>query len=257
VLCHQQVIAEEDQINLRVVLTPLHYIDMKDLLINKVEYQIPSGWEDLTLQQYLEAMAIPSGMTLANKKIKNIHIMSKIPVNVLREMNTYDINQIMNLLQFIGKGLSGIPKSDIDYFDFKGEAYFVEPVGSSLFGAYIDYEHYLEVHGAIQALPWLMAIVCRKRDEKYGDYDVHERAEEFRDLPFLLVHNVSAFFLINYQLSNVISMLTLKQKEQLQALTESTENLLKSMAGKGSYLKRLRIEMLQKLMVYYQQKQSL
>lgn len=227
---------------------------MKYIKIDNNEYNVPDSWEELTLQQYLDLMSIPSGFTPSNKLIKIFEYTCGIPVEVSKKISPPELVKINSLLNWMDKSYVASP---IREFLFKNVEYKAESISDSVFGAYVDYETFLDRYGAIQGLPYLIAVMARKQGEKYEDYDTYKRAEEFKELPLTVALDLAAFFLTNIKLTNLHTQTISKLKEQVQNQSNYTNNLLNSLDGKSPYLKRLQIKMLRKLKKYLDSQQPL
>lgn len=227
---------------------------MEQILIDKQEFNIPQGWSEITLQQYLDIMSIPSGFTPSNKLIKIFEYTCGIPVEVSKKLEFSQLGKINELLDWMNKPYTGVA---IEEFMHNGIEYKAEPVGDSVFGAYIDYETFIDRYGVIGALPYLIAVMARKEGEKYNDYDTYKRAEEFKGLPLTVALDLSTFFLTNIEIIKIHTQTISRLKQEVQNQRDYTNNYLNSLDGKVSFLKRLQIKMLRKLMKYWDSKRPL
>lgn len=224
---------------------------METIKIDNQEYNIPQSWDELTLQQYIDIMSIPSGFTPSNKLIKIFEYAGGIPVEISKKLDFNQLKQINNVLDWMNKPYNPV---EINEFDFKGEVYKAEPISESVFGAYVDYETFLEKYGSIAGLPYLIAVMARKDGENYDDYNTYKRAEEFRALPLTVALDLSAFFLTNIKLTKIATETISKLKQELQNQRDYTVNLLTNSDGKLPFLIRWRNRMLLKLIKFWDSK---
>lgn len=224
---------------------------METIKIDKQEYVIPQGWNELTLQQYIDLMSIPSGFTPSNKLIKIFEYVCGIPVEMSKKLDFNQLKAINNLLDWMNKPYTPAP---VEEFEFEGIVYKAEPVGDSVFGAYIDYETFLDRHGAIAGLPYLIAVMARKDGESYDQYDTYKRAEQFKKLPLTVALDLSAFFLTNIEITKIHTQTILNLKHQVQNQRNSTLNSLNNSDGNQSFLRRWQNKILLRLMKYLDKK---
>jgi len=227
---------------------------METIKIDKTEYNIPESWEELTLQNYLDIMSIPSGFTQSNKLIKIFEYAGGIPVEVSKKLSFDQLSKINKVFEWMNTLYAPAP---INEFSFNGIKYKAEPISESLFGSYVDYETFIEKYGVIQGLPYLIAIMARKDGETYDDYNTYERAELFRGLPLTVALDLSCFFLTNINLTKIHTATISLLKLQIQNQRNSTLNSIENMDGRQLSLKRLQKVMLKKLMKYLDKRQPL
>ena len=192
------------------------------------DINIPTDWEDMTVDYYCGIFKIINKHQAKSKLKRNVekgNIIEDLSDDPLEKMDSVDILKMnKDLFQYISK-LSDediekvpieqaievlgaisvlaeefIPK-EVDYFDFENERYYFpkEYMKRNTFGDYIEATQ-LEMsvekltNGRFDVLPEQMAILCRKRDEKYDEDLIPEKAEKFRELTMDIVLEF-AFFL--------------------------------------------------------------
>ena len=209
---------------------------------NSVDVEIPTEWEDMTLQYWADLSSIINKHKDRNK-VKNDYIIDQHEeneqlneliedisfvdeVNLNTEIFSYitglskeavmgvdveDVTKVMNLLGVLTKEYE--PKG-IRSFEFKGEEYYFpsENLTKNTYGDFIEATQ-LEMtidsmkNGRYDVLPEQMAILCRRIDEEYDEDLIASKTDDFKELKMDSVFEF-AFFLTNQnkKLLNLFNM---------------------------------------------------
>jgi len=117
---------------------------MKKVIINNIEYNIPTGYSEITTQQMINISDIDSGITETNHLIKSLSIYCNIPEDIIRHAPLSIINEVLFYLSFLKEKL---PDEPIFEFDFKDKHYSVIPIlQKSEFQDFVSIESALENH---------------------------------------------------------------------------------------------------------------
>jgi hypothetical protein len=202
---------------------------MKKIQFNNKSYDIPTKWEEVTLEQQIEVSEIATN----NQSVRMLSILSAytgIPVNELKKSKTSKLMTVLNKLTFIN---TPIPNTPIIKFKFSGETYYISE-------SFIDqeFQDYVSIQTIIaeykeniwKSTPHILAVMAKKEGESLDDYDVNKRAELFKKLPLNIVNGVNTFFL-----SNLIGLNTytqLSSQKTVTKLLKEEENKLNLLINK-------------------------
>lgn len=180
---------------------------MKKFQLNKETYHIPEKWEEVTLKMRIKAEE-DSLELVDNEALQRVAFISgyaNIPLEVLRHTPMPKINKLFEYLKFTNDEL---PTKPIVEFTYKGEKY---NVMDSIMNA--EFQDWVSCQTAVDnnketphnALPLVLAILCKKEGETLDNYDVEERAKHFMELPMTVVEPLRVFF---YQIRNQSGLLS-------------------------------------------------
>jgi len=163
---------------------------------------IPTSWDQITIRQQMEVERLSE----ENPDLKSIAFIAgycNIPFDEVKKMNIKDVKSILERLTFFSEPL---PTDPIAQFEYKGETYDV--VQSLLKGEFQDYVSLQTTQDNFKsqpykALPYVVAIMCKKYGESLSDFDVEERASHFLELPISIASRVNAFFLHSLRLFSI------------------------------------------------------
>lgn len=213
---------------------------MTTIKINDIEYQIPTNWDDITLQQQID-VSIMRNRDEDFRTLFMIHTYTGIPMEILRKMNINHFKSILSLMSFLSENPKG---KSIKHIDHNGNRYFL--ADSVLKG---ETQDFLSIEAVLKkykdnqtmALPYIIAIVCKRQDETLSDYDAEQRAEEFKTLPYQTAMDVWFFFAQTerYFSQNIKAFLEV-QGQVLEASLSYTESLMKKQVGLVWYKRFLR-----------------
>ena len=228
---------------------------MKTIQLNKVKYECPTSYEEVTLRMRMkvedDAEKIIDNPTL--KRIAYISGYCNIPIEVLKETPMDKIGKIFKHLQFLSEEL---PTKAITTFEYKGEKYYVMPtLEKGQFQDFVSLDTATSAHkdDAHNALPLVLAILCKKEGETLDDYDVEERAKHLMDLPMTIVEPLRVFFWTIGKSSQLSIQLSSMEGKEL--LLNAKANVLHDTLNKqvgGGLLMRLQRGMLRRWIQYLQ-----
>lgn len=210
------------------------------ILVNDVQYEIPQNWSEITIAQQIEVSMVSE----RDEDFRNIHLISTytgIPMDLIRKMNINQFRSILNLMTFI----SNPPENKIiQSFTHNGHEYFL--ADSMLKG---ETQDFLSIEGILrkfkdnqaQALPYVIAIICKRQGETLDSFDVYQRAEEFKTLSYQVASDVWFFFAQTERiLSNNIQQFLVIQDRAMEASLDYSETMLKRQVGQGLFKRLLR-----------------
>ena len=180
---------------------------MKEFTLDKVTYQIPESWHEVTIRQQMIAEELQDSQTYV-KSLGVLSAYSGIPIDILKHTPTAELTNIMSELSFIN---TEVDKTPIFKFTYKGEEYNVsESLLNNQFQDYIAGQTAILEYknNSWKQLSYLVAIMAKKQDETLDSFDLNKRAEFFMDLDVQTVSQVAGFFLENQKISELISMLS-------------------------------------------------
>ncbi len=217
---------------------------MVKITVNDVEYNVPTKWEDITVQQQIEITEVAN----RDETFRNLHMISTytgIPLELVKKMNINQFKSVLNLMKFLAEP---IENKVVSSFTFNGKTY---QVADSLLKG--ETQDFLSIEGILKkykdnqskALPYIIAIVAKQQGETLDSFDVHKRAEEFKNLPYTVANNIWFFFA---QTERVLSISTKQylaiQDKVLEESLSYTESMLKQSDGQGLYKRLLRTSLL-------------
>jgi hypothetical protein len=204
---------------------------MKSIIIANQHYSIPQSWAEVSIRQQMLAETLVD----SQQHVKSLGIISaytSIPIDVLRHVQRDVLSGIMNDLMFIDKP---VDKTAIFKFLFKNDLYTVsETIMKQEFQDYIAAETArLQYKDNVwKQLSYLVAIMAKKQGETLDSFDINERAEYMMDLDVQTVSQVAAFFLQNQKASELVSMLSSPEMQQL-AVTSKLQQLNDTLTALG------------------------
>ena len=183
--------------------------------INEVIYNLPESWEEVTLDQFVRILK--KGTEL--KESEMLGILAGVPVDVIRQTDSNDILQSMNLLSWTYQSLPD--SKSVSEFEFEGIKYTVpENLGDVTFGEWEDinaYERKIQ-DNQWESLSFMIAILCREENQIYEPRLVEEMAERFKQLPVTIAYGIGQFFFVNAK----------KYSDNLQASLDKIMTLIQS-----------------------------
>ena len=209
---------------------------MKTIKFNNKSYQIPTCWEEVTLEMQIKVSDIAAG----EKYVQTLGIIAGYTGIDVQELKNSPINNlvdVMKQLKFIDKP---IPAEPIFKFEFKGSEYIINPdILNQEFQDFVAIQTAIAEHADSQwkLTPYILAVMAKKAGETLDDFDVNTRAKEFLQLDVTIANRVSAFFLNNTKILNLLMMYSspVAREEILQSkigeLNSSLNKLQKQRGG--------------------------
>lgn len=204
---------------------------MNTILVNQIEYNIPSSWDEITLDQQIEI----SKVVERDEEFRNVHMISTytgIPMELIRKMNIKYFKQILELMKFLSQPIENKVVKSIVH---NGHEYHLDD--SILAG---ETQDFLSIEGLlkkysknqVEALPYIIAVVAKRNGETLDSYDIYKRAEEFRTLPYSTANNIWFFFAVTekaYSLNTKQSLTAMGQV--LEVSLNYSKNTLEQQVG--------------------------
>jgi hypothetical protein len=205
---------------------------MKKFKFKNKEYKICTSWDEVTLEQQIKVSEDSREFnTEATKIIALLSGYSGIPIDVLKHSTPKEVGRLMKHLAFIKEP---IPDKIVTSFVFNNETYNVsQNLLEQEFQDYISLEAALSnnENDIYKSLPLIIAILAKKNNESLDDYNVEERAEEFKQLPISIANGISVFFYTVGRLSLINSQLYSDPKKLIQKKQDELESSLKRRGG--------------------------
>lgn len=201
---------------------------MIKIKIDSTNYNIPSDWCDVTLEQYEQWF--DSNIITKEDEVIFISKVSSIPLHIL---NTLPVDFYNELTQMVGFALTdekfkmnnSIVIDDINYsISYQDKLSLAE---------WVDTDAVLQ--GEKNKLSSVLAIVCRPTGEKYNPDNLAERIELFKGLSMDKVFPLFSFFLTLNEVSTIIINHSLKVEGMVNQLHLNIQTSLKN----GGGIKRL------------------
>jgi len=218
---------------------------MKKINFNKVEYSIPETWQEVTLRQVIRFDEL-NRLVPESPIVALVSSYAGIPMQELKVSKVQGVNKIIEILQFV---FTEYKPEMSNGFNFKDQTYECNPdIAEMEFQDWISIQTVLYNYkdNPVLGLPKIIAIIAKQPDEKLDDIDLEARAKLFLDLPFTTAKNLEFFFTRAVMALEVVSRLSLTQKEQeeiiLQQFLELDNTMKKRRADPGiSWLTRFQI----------------
>jgi len=175
---------------------------MIDLTIGNKTYRHPSKIEEVTLKQWVALMSLENDEEEIEFKttIKEFCAFANIPVDDVMKMSArnkenllYHIHLVHEMMQEADVNHKEPPKS----FKIGRSTYYVpDDIDDCDMAQYIDCTHYMKkMNSSPQFYAYMLSIYCMKKKEKYGDYDIDERAKEMLKCNVKDALTINGFFL--------------------------------------------------------------
>lgn len=204
---------------------------MTTIKVNNEEYNVPSSWSDVTIAQQIEI----AEMVNRDDQFRNLHMISTytgIPIELVKKMNINQFKSILNIMTFLSEP---IKNEVIKSFTFDGHEYFIAP--SILAG---ETQDFLSVEGLMnrfkdnqtKALPYIIAVIAKRKGETLDNYDPWTRGEQFKNLPYSVAHNIWFFFAQTEAILSIdIKQFLAVQDKTMEASLSYSAHTLKKLDG--------------------------
>jgi len=213
-----------------------------DLIINNINYSIPTSWSQVSLGKYMDFMiSIDNVEDELQKTINTIHSFTNAPKKLLKGCKKSDIDNVMNELS---KLMDNKTNNDLNLIiTIDGIDYGFHPNLHELkLKEFVDLD--TKLADGWSAMDSVMAILYRPITEQKGDkykiedYDyltANKRAKIFKDnLSINTVNGAASFFLTiatDYINTMQVYSKNLTRKQRRKILRQKKINLKKDMAG--------------------------
>lgn len=209
---------------------------MKTIQLHNIKYKVPTSWSEVTLAQQLK-VSEDAAKIIDNPTLQKISLLSgycNIPLQVLKES---PVDKIAPLFKHIGFINEPLPTKPITEFTFKGHKYTVaETMMKNQFQDWVSIETAFSMHkeDSYNAIPLVIAVLAKKEGETLDDFNLEERAEEFKQLPMTIVEPLKVFFSLIEVASSATIQLSLKENQEAilkGKLTELKSTLNRQVGG--------------------------
>lgn len=197
---------------------------MIKIKIDNTNYNIPSDWCDVKLEQYEQWF--DSNIITKEDEVIFISKVSSIPLNVLKSLPVDFYNELTQMVGFAltdekFKMNNSIVIDDINYsISYQDKLTLAE---------WVDTDAVLQ--GEENKLSSVLAIVCRPTGEKYNPDNLPERIELFKGLSMDKVFPLFSFFLTLNEVSTMIINHSLKVEGMVNQLHLNIQTSLKNGGG--------------------------
>lgn len=193
-------------------------------------------WEELGIKKYF----------LVRQELKNteksptdqtISILAILKDKEEEEIANMHIQEVLSEVAKLNTLLSETPQfADCTHFEFKGETYYIKSLADDSFGAYAAYESILAKYPVddYRQTTYALAILARKKDEKFDSYKVSERAAMFEELPTPVALGVSSFFLHKEKSLRNVMLISMEIQRRVSALPKNLSKRLFRKGGDGT-----------------------
>ena len=168
---------------------------MKAFTVKNITYNLPQSWSECKLKQAI----IVSDLEQHEDEFKVLALISGysgIPIDDLKQSNISVVKDITEVMKFVLEPLPDVPLME---FDFNGKHFYtMESFLESQSQDFFTVEAILQnnANNTFKALPELLAVMCKQKDETLDDFNLAERAKEFEDLPMDIANGIRVFFYI-------------------------------------------------------------
>lgn len=222
---------------------------MTQITFNKKKYDLPTSWDEVKLEMIIKTSEL-SDLLPDAPLVAIMAGYSGIPVDELKPAKMAQVGKIMEALEFIYEEYKPLPSN---HFVHNGIQYGCEDdIINIEFQDYVSLQTILYNYrdNPVKGLPYMIAALFKKDNEKLDDFNLDDRAKEFLTLKFTTAKNLECFFLHSKSAYETIIQLSLIQDQLpelvLHKITE-LQNIIKKHKEQngGSLLTKLVIGVLQ------------
>lgn len=213
--------------------------------------KIPTTWSDITIGQQIkfeELNKLNTGYTSINM----IAAYTSSDVEEIKKLHINEITDILNKFQFVTS--NQIPTTEVLHeFDYKGHTYYISPtLLKAEFQDFISIEN-LQLQykdNLFLALPKIIAVLAKRKNESLTDFDLDIRSKEFHDLPITVAYSIYLFFCLIVNQSQVDFQKTLEEvNESVQTYKDYITTIIQRPGGSGLFTRLLKVT-LQKYVLF-------
>ena len=222
---------------------------MKTIQFNNKKYDIPTSWDEVTIGMQQEVSRVAS----LQSHVKMLGIIAGycgIPVQELKSAPVSRTVEMMGSLEFMSEP---IPTNKDLKWEFSGHTYTVDKnLGDMQFQDFVSIQTILAENEETyyDALPVVVAVLCKREGETLDDYDPMERAKLMGQMPISVASSIGSFFLLNENYSKLLTHLSSSHAQEsillgkLNELKRTQSQLVVHRGGRWSM--RLRIGILKR-----------
>ena len=208
---------------------------MKAIKFNGKDYLIPQSWNDVTVDMLIKSSELSELLSDA-PVIAIISAYTGIPIKDLKVNKALEVITILEDMFFISenykpKPISSFTLNDVEY---SAEADMVNQKFEDWVALQTTISNY--ANDRVRALPYMLAILCKKKGESLDDFNLEERAKLMLQLPMTIAKDVEAFFLqtLNaYKALSLLSSTTDVQRELVLHKVQELNNTMKTLKGQS------------------------
>ena len=197
---------------------------------------IPSSWDEITLKQWQEINKYYKEKESSVDIREILHILTNKTIDEINELPMEFLETILDKLSFLHEEPK--QKEPTNKIIIDGEIYQVNIQNKLKTGEYVAADTIIKQDP--DNLAAILAIICRKEDEKYDskfeNEVLPERVKMFEEESVTEILPIISFFLQCYMLSNLPSQLFSKVEEVLNLTQQSIDSSQKIGVFKRCYL---------------------
>ena len=218
---------------------------MKTIQFNNNKYQCPQSWSEVSLEKQIKVTKDSEIFkTEATKRIALLSGYIGIDPDEMRKADIKKIMPMFNHLQFLKEP---VPEKLVSEFVFKNETYYVaQNLITQEFQDFVSLENIMnDTKGSVlESLPYIIAILAKRKKESgefesMDDYDVEERALEFKQLPISIANGIAVFFYSSEKLSTITTQLYSNPVNLIQVKAKEVLDTMKPQDGQGLLIRWL------------------
>lgn len=192
--------------------------------MNDKMLKIPTSWKEIKLSNYEKwYMMQPSSH---QETVALVSFVLDIEVEEVLSMPISMFNDVVNVLSFI----EHFPDKVDNQIMIGDELYSITPTDKMTTAEYVDIDS-LFANDESEKLSKALAILCRKRDEKYDSDLIEERQKIFADLTMDSVYPLIAFFLSKGEIYQRSFSTYSQVKQEAQRCVKDIDSLVKNTDG--------------------------
>lgn len=195
---------------------------MKQIQFNNKKYDIPCDWNEVTLKMQMEVSKV-SALQSHVKMLGIIAGYTGIPVEELKTVPVKRVMDVMAGLEFMG---TPIPTNKDLEWEFEGNKYKVDKnLGEMQFQDFISIQTILAENQETyyEALPIVVAVLCKREGETLDDFNPMERAKIMERMPISVASSIASFFLLNENYYKLLTHLSSKEAQESILLAKLNE----------------------------------
>jgi hypothetical protein len=195
---------------------------MKTINFNNKEYEIPTSWDEVSLDMQCKVTEVAA----IQPHVKMLGIIAGytgIPVEELKSVKIDEVSDLMAGLEFMQEK---IPTTRRLEWEFEGHKYSViKNLSDMEFQDFVSIQTILAENeeSYYKALPIVVAILAKRKDETLDDFDIHERAKIMGRMPISIASSIGSFFLLNENYYKLLTHLSSHHAQQKLLLGKARE----------------------------------
>lgn len=166
--------------------------------------------------------------------IEFITKVSDIPKQVLLNCNIYDLERVWLMLVY---NYNNYEPVGIDMFKFNNKTYYLpnKLMSNSTVIEFLEIQEYKDhvkelENGNLKALPYIIAVLCKEKDEVFDSETIEIKAQIFNDIPLSIALEVG--FFLHKQSEKYTHVLEIySQAQTLSTLKQGVINTVSNLAG--------------------------